>query len=179
MRDLLAQAGFLLRTATRADCVHCAGRSRGTVSYNAEVAHCFRCDWSANRLTLARELGLPRKTRAGWRAKTRRESWRRAKNEKEIRAFTQWRDERLRQVSDRHCALSRAAARAEQALRSGLLTSEEQELAWSAMARFRHEEARLSAAFNFLTCAKASAWLEYDSRIEELFECWRAGGSSF
>jgi len=181
MRDLLAVGGFRVRTAIRADCAHCVGRSRGTVSYNAEVAHCFRCGWKANRLTLARELGLARKARTGSRAnaRVRREVQHRAKNEGGIRAFTQWRDERLRQVSGRHYALSRAALRAEQALASGALTPEEQELAWSAMGRFRHEEARLSAAFDVLTCAKASAWLECDSRIEELFEYWKAGGSSF
>src|SRR5215470_14427608 len=119
MRDLLAQGGFRLRTVTRADCARCTGRSRGTVSYNAEVAHCFRCGWSANRFQLARELGLARKVRRGSRAnaRVRREAQRQAKNEREIRAFTRWRDERLRHVSDRYYAHSRAAVRAGAALR--------------------------------------------------------------
>ncbi|HEV2521421.1 MAG TPA: hypothetical protein VGT24_03490 [Candidatus Acidoferrales bacterium] len=201
MGDLLAQAGFVVRTATRADCGRCTGRSQGTVSYNAEVAHCFRCDWSANRYTLVRDLGLagrasacrfspassnrqprqaeacPAKTRPARMRRARRteirDLRRRRENECEIRAFTRWRDERLRQVSGRYCALSRAALRAEQALRTGLLTPEEQSLAWDALARFYHEEARLSAAFDFLMCAKASQWLEDDTRIEDLFVAWK------
>ena len=106
MRDLLAHGGFRLRTATRADCARYAGRSRGTVSYNADVAHCFRCGWSANRFALACDLGLARKARAGLRAKARREFQRRAKSEREIRAFARWRDERLREVADRYYALT-------------------------------------------------------------------------
>ena len=194
MRDLLAQGGFCVRTATRADCARCTGRSRGTVSYNAEVAHCFRCNWSANRSTLARELGLVGQASACWglshqgrgenrqakarptrrqRAKARREFRRRAQNEDEIRSFARWREERLRQVSDRYHALSRAAVRAEKALASGVLTPEEQSLAWDALARFCHEEASLSAAFDFLMCAKASHWLEDETRIEDVFTHWR------
>ena len=179
MRDLLAQGGFRLRTATRADCARCSGRSCGTVSYNAEVAHCFRCGWSANRITLAREIAPTRRTRVGPRTKARREAQQRAKNEREIRAFACWREERLREVSDRYYALSRAAARAAAALArhggqaSGMLTPEEHELAWGALARFYHEEARLSATFDFLLCVKAGDWLEEDARIEELFLEWR------
>jgi len=193
LRDLLASGGFRLRSGTRADCARCEGLSRGTVGYNSEVAHCFRCGWSANRFQLARELGLaggPREWRRlhrlrkkpgsadtlhsasnvsaakgaqarvpvllepplnrlfpppvqpedfrcggergpadqppqaeacatrGQRASVRRESRRRAQNEKEIRAFTRWREARLRQVSDRYWGLSRAALRAAQALRA-------------------------------------------------------------
>ena len=176
IRDLLAQGGFHLRTATRADCARCSGRSCGTVSYNAEVAHCFRCGWSANRYTLAREIGPTRQTRAGSRTKARREAQQRAKNEREIRAFERWREQRVREVSDRYYALSRAAARAAAALASGVLTPEEQELAWDALARFYHAEASLSAAFDFLLCVKASDWLEEDARIEDLFGYWIAIG---
>jgi hypothetical protein len=205
LRDLLAEGGFRLRTATRADCARCQGRSRGTVSYNSEVAHCFRCGWSANRFRLARELGLARPWRrlqpvgfscGGERSPaneppqaedsatrvsslhspasgTRRELRRRAQNEKEIRAFTRWREARLRQVSACYWGLSRAALRAGRALASGALTPAEQELAWDALARFYHAEADLNAAFDLLMCSKASHWLNDDARIEDLFVCWK------
>jgi len=194
MRDLLAQGGFCVRTATRADCARCEGRSRGTVSYNAEGRTLLPLRLERQSLRLARDLGLvgqasacrglshqgrgenrqakARPTRRQ-RAKARREFRRRAQNEDEIRSFARWREERLRQVSDRYHALSRAAVRAEKALASGVLTPEEQSLAWDALARFCHEEASLSAAFDFLMCAKASRWLEDDARIEDLFECWK------
>jgi hypothetical protein len=67
-------------------------------------------------------------------AKARCEFRRRTKSEREIRAFARWRDERLREVTDRYYALSRAGLRAARALVSGALTPEEQDLAWSAIA---------------------------------------------
>ena len=90
-----------------------------------------------------------------------------------IRAFVRWREERLRQVSGQYWGLSRAAVRAGRALASGALTPGEQELAWDALARFYHEEARLSAAFDLLMCTKAGAWLENDSGSKSLFAMWR------
>jgi hypothetical protein len=211
LRDLLAWGGFRLRTGTRADCAHCRGNSRGTVSYNAEVAHCFRCGWSANCFQLARQVAqaapvaqallpvrvcrLPlrqrcssnRQNRTGksacatWSAcatGARREFRRRGRDAAAIRAFTRWREAALRRLCDRYWALSRAALRAGEALASsglavGALTPGEQELAWDALARFHHAEAELSAAFDFLMCAKASAWLEDDARIEQLFAWWK------
>ena len=248
LRDLLASGGFRLRSGTRADCARCEGNSRGTVGYNSEVAHCFRCGWSANRFQLARELGLARgpsqwrrlhrlrkksgnadtfrcasnvsaakgaqarvpvllkpplnllfpKTvqhadfrcgrergptnqppqaeacaTRGQRASVRRELRRRARHDAAIRAFTRWREARLRQVCDSYLGLSRAALRAGRALASGGLTLDEQELAWDALARFYNEEARLGAVLDFLSCAKAGAWLEDDVCIEELFQHWR------
>jgi hypothetical protein len=174
MRDLLASGGFRLRSATRADCARCEGRSRGTVSYNDEVAHCFRCGWAANRYQLAREVGHAEASPTGaQRAMTRGAGRRRARQEADIRAFAAWREGRLRQVSDRYWGLSRAALRAKRALASGALTAAEQELAWDALARFYHAKAELGAAFDLLMCAKASAWLEDDVRIEDLFRMWK------
>ena len=139
MSELLVAGGFRLRTATRADCARCAGRSRGTVSYNAEVAHCFRCGWKANRYQLGRDLGpvgqasacrlspasasrqprqaeacptetRPRRMRRASRAEIR-ELRRHRENELEIHAFERWPEERLRQVSERYRSLSGAAVR--------------------------------------------------------------------
>jgi len=58
LRALLRCSGFRIRNSKRADCARCGGKSRGTVSYNSEVAHCFRCGWAANTVTLARDLGV-------------------------------------------------------------------------------------------------------------------------
>lgn len=57
MAELLARSGRTPRSATRADCV-CPGHSRATITFNQEVAHCFRCGWRTNSLQLARALGL-------------------------------------------------------------------------------------------------------------------------
>ena len=104
---------------------------------------------------------------------TRREFARRASHEKIIRAFTQWREARLREISGRYWALSRAALRAARALAAGSLEPDEQELAWDALARFHNAEAELLAAFDLLMCARAGAWLEEDPRIERLYAMWR------
>ncbi len=195
LRDLLAWGGFRLRTDRRADCARCQGGSRGTVGYNDEVAHCFRCGWKANRYQLARELGYGPRWRMlqlagvgsqGGRSPSNqtpqaeacatgmlRRELRRRRHETAIRDFARWREARLRHVSDKHVGLSRAALRAGRALASGALTPDEQELAWGALARFYHAEAELNAAFDFLMCFKASPWLEDDARIEDLFEMWR------
>ena len=58
MAALLVRAGFRLRSATRADCARCTGRSQGTVAFTGEVAFCHRCKWRASTVTLAGELGL-------------------------------------------------------------------------------------------------------------------------
>ena len=42
--QLLEKTGFVLRGATRADCIHCQGHSRGTVAFTTEVAFCRRCE---------------------------------------------------------------------------------------------------------------------------------------
>jgi hypothetical protein len=87
-----------------------------------------------------------------------------------MRKFEQWRDSRIRHVSDRHLKLSQAATIASQQLRE----SPESEEAWGRLSRFYHQEAGLSAAFDFLICARASSWLEKDSTPLEVFQAWRA-----
>jgi hypothetical protein len=47
------------------------------------------------------------------------------------------------------------------------------ELAWDALERFYHAEARLLAALDFLGFAKASNWLEHDSTPREVFAAWK------
>jgi hypothetical protein len=169
MRDLLDRAGFRVRGATRADCIHCKGHSRGTVAFTAEVAFCHRCKWTANALTLARELGLqqgnPGIDSAFWE-----DAKRRAGVDVEIRRFEAWRNNTIREVSNRYRSLSRAAVHAENVL-SKFPDCEE---AWDALARFYHAKGKLSAAFDWLMFTKASVWLEEDSTAVELFETWRS-----
>ncbi len=168
MRSLLEAAGFWVRGATRAGCIHCEGHSRGTVAFTAEVAYCHRCKWTANTLTLARELGVLRGDPQA--ASTfREEARRRAGLEGEIKRFDAWRESKIRQVSDKYRLLSRAAVHAENVLAQ----FPDCEQAWDALARFYHAEARLLAAFDWLMFTKASVWLEEDSTPVELFDTWR------
>jgi hypothetical protein len=167
MIELLQKAGFRIR-GKRADCAHCNGHSLGTVAFSSELAFCHRCNWKANTATLARELGLfsndPRMQEAFRRERSRRES-----QEAVIGAFERWRQARIREVSDRYRALSRTAVLAENVLREFPGCEE----AWDVLARFYDAEAQLSGAFDWLTFAKASTWLEEDSTPVEVFTAWR------
>jgi hypothetical protein len=169
MLSLLRAAGFRVRGATRADCIHCGGRSRGTVAFTTEVAYCHRCKWTANTQTLARELGLLRGNPASVSA-LREEARQRAILEAKIKLFDEWRDARIQKVSDRYRSLSRADIHASEVL-AKFPNCEE---AWDALARFYHAEAQLSAAFDWLMFIKASDWLEGDSTPSEVFDSWRS-----
>jgi len=118
---------------------------------------------------LARELGLLNCNSEAASA-LRQIAQERARKEVELNRFDQWREARIREVSDRHHSLSKAAIYAEQVL-GKYPTCEE---AWETMARFYHQEAKLSAAFDWLMFAKASNWLETDSTATEVFATWRA-----
>lgn len=107
MPDLLNRAGFRVR-GRRADCVHCEGHSRGTVSFTDEVALCHRCKWTANTLTLIRVLGLLRGNPEAASA-FREDARRRAGQDAEIKRFETWRVSRIREVSNRYRSLSNAA----------------------------------------------------------------------
>lgn len=172
MRSLLERAGFRVRGATRADCVHCEGSSRGTVAFTFEVAFCHRCKWRANVVMLARELGLLNGNSEAASA-LRQVAQQRAEKEVQLNRFDQWRDARIREISGRYRSLSRSAVNAEQVL-SEYPNCEE---AWDAMARFYHQEAKLSAALDWLMFAKASNWLEADSTPTEVFATWRANAA--
>jgi hypothetical protein len=169
MPSLLERAGFRLRGAARADCIHCEGHSRATVSFTSEVAFCHRCKWASNGATLARELGLLRGNSQTARA-VREETQRHARLYAEIKPFDIWREARIREVSDRYRSLSQAAVHAEKVLQK----DPDSEEAWDTLARFYHAEAQLSAAFDWLMFAKASAWLEEDSTPVEVFDTWRS-----
>lgn len=167
MPELLERAGFRVR-GKRADCAKCAGGSRLTVSVAQGVAHCHRCQWSGNRITLSRELGLisdPRTHQALLREREQRE-----RLEAPIRAFGQWRDERLRFAIDRHRRLSRQAVLADGVLK----IYPDCESAWEALANFYHREAALVAEIDRLSCSKLSEYLEAPFSITQLFLEWRA-----
>lgn len=169
MREVLVQAGFQIRGATRADCIYCQGHSPGTVAFTSEVAYCHRCQWTANTRTLARELGLLRGN-PGAVSAFREDARRRAEIDGEIKRFEAWRDKRVREVSERYRLLSRAAVHA-----CGVLIQlPDCEEAWDALARLYHVEAQLLAAFDWLMFIKASVWLEEGSSPVEVFEAWRS-----
>jgi hypothetical protein len=87
----------------------------------------------------------------------------------QIEPFEKWREASIRGVSNRYRTLSKAAVKADTVLRKSPNCDE----AWDALARFYHAEAQLSAAFDWLTFAKAGVWLEENSTPTEVFATWR------
>ncbi len=166
MAALLVRAGCTLRRRNRADCAHCTGRSRATLSYTPEVAFCHRCRWSASRIALIRELGLTESSAA---PEARHAARQRAEREALLAAFEVWRAARIREHSDHYRALGRQAVWAREVLRK----FPDCEPAWEALRRFYAAEAKLSRALDFLTFAKASDWLERDATPAEVFQAWR------
>lgn len=168
MRRLLQQAGFRIRGTSRADCIHCEGRSRATVSFTENVAFCHRCKWRANVVMLARELGSLRNN-PQVASSFRNQAKRRAQLLAEIKPFEIWRDARIREVSNRYREFSRLAMRAADVLSK----FPDSEAAWDSLARSYHAMPRLSVAFDWLMFTKASDWLDEDSTPVELYEIWR------
>lgn len=167
MRDLLERIGFRICSATRADCAYCTGSSRRTVSFTDDLAFCHRCHWKANRIGLARQHGLLRAN-----PETQRRLCEEAAHRRGFRsilaAFESWRETRLSHVANRYRQLGRQAIMAQSILQRW----PDCEPAWDALARFYHEEAKLCIAFDWLTFAKASLWLERDSTAAEVFRLW-------
>ena len=168
MPELLQRARFRVH-GKRADCIHCEGHSRGTVAFTREVAYCHRCKWRANTVALARDLGLLNSDSPTARA-FREETQKWAKLDSDVKPFEAWREAKIREVSDRYRVLSKAAVRASDVLSQFPDCNE----AWDALARFCHNEAQMSAAFDWLMFTKVSAWLEEDSTPVEVFEAWRS-----
>ena len=167
MGVLLRDAGFQIRSAKRADCAHCRGRSRGTVSYTPEVAYCHRCAWTANTITLARELGISVCSQSSPR--NFRERSRRQRAERLLEEFEAWRNHKLRLVIDKYRRLSQRALNTRQLLRQ----DPDDTSALDAIAEFAHAEADLNRLLDFLSCTKASDFLEADTSLAELFCAWR------
>jgi hypothetical protein len=170
MRELLERAGFGIRSATRADCAYCRGRSRGTVAFTDTLAFCHRCHWKANHIRLARQLGLLSANLETQR-RLHEEAAHRRRIDSVLNAFVCWREERLHGVTNRYRQLGRQAGLAQRVLQRW----PECEPAWDALARFYHQEAKLCAALDWLTFAKASVWLESDSTAREVFRIWSDG----
>jgi hypothetical protein len=165
IRELLERAGFGIRSAKRADCAHCTGRSRGTVSYTERVAYCHRCGWRANDVRLARELGLGPCSGGlqavpanGGRAKALPLQDPQARREREARiaAFAAWRNAKVDELVARSHRLQFRADLA------NLMLADEQEsvVAWQALADYYHERAQLEATLDFLLYTKLSVWLD-------------------
>ncbi len=167
MPRLLELAGFRV-WGRRADCVRCQGRSRRTVSFTSEVAYCHRCQWTANQITLASELGLlSRDSRV--RVAVRLELERRERLEAPIREFEKWRDIELHRATCEYRCLSRCAAVAASVLKK----YPDCEPAWNALAIYYHRQATLAGELDRLSCAKFSDYLEAPYSITVLFCQWR------
>lgn len=94
MPELLERAGFRLRGRNRADCIHCSGRARLTVSFTDEVAYCHRCAWKANTVTLAKELGISGNGHQKLSADEQLERARELARARVIEKFEEWREDR-------------------------------------------------------------------------------------
>ena len=169
MAKLLESADFVVRSRCRADCAYCTGRSRGTVALNDRVVFCHRCRWAASRIGLARQPGLVSVDPETQR-KLRQETRHRQAIESSFASFERWREARLRETTSRYRALGRQAALARQVLSRW----PECDPAWTALARFYHDETKLCTALDWLTFTKASIWLHRDSTPTEVFAAWRA-----
>ena len=174
MRELLERAGFTIRSAKRADCAKCTGRSRGTVSYTERLAYCHRCDWRTNDIALARELGIapanggPR-TNDGRAKALPLQGPHTRERETRIAAFAAWRKAKVDELIARAHRLRFRADVAHLALND----DPDWQPAWQALADCYHEEAQLEATLDFLMCTKLSVWLDGDSTIADVFEAWQ------
>lgn len=169
MVELLERTEFVIHSSRRADCAYCVGRSKRTVAFTDQVAFCHRCRWTANRVVLARNLGLL-STDLETRWKLLQEARHRRGIESTLAAFERWREARLREVTNRYRPLGRQGALAHSVLQRW----PDCESAWDALARLYHAEAVLLQTLDFLSFAKASIWLERDSTPVEAFRLWRS-----
>jgi hypothetical protein len=167
-RDLLQESGFTIRGRNRADCPYCEGSSRGTVSFNSDVWHCFRCGRAGNTRTLARALGLalPPLTQEILQRRERKEQ------------FGEWHDI----IHERLASVWRELGQQAEIAKQILANWPDEELAWEALADFYHSQADFEAAFEFLSCEKVPRYLEQPMTREELFNAFeeavaRVGGS--
>lgn len=103
MLRLLKQAGFNV-VGRRAECVHCRGHARLTVSFNDQVAHCHRCKWSANKYQIEKGLGMKVKPRRIGKSKLMK------------KRFFVWLWDRYGKLADQERKLARKAEWAKAAL---------------------------------------------------------------
>lgn len=159
--ELLQLAGFTLRGKNRASCAHCAGHDRSTVAFSNRHAHCFRCGWKSTYLKLARELKIiGEKITPEDRLKLKEIQ----QQEKRRAQFLAWQNKKLKIVLMK---LTRLRIRAKFAAKR-LRRDSENELLWSVLARFYHEESNLNMALDFFSMTSISNWLEQDSTPKEL-----------
>lgn len=153
MRELLERAGFTVHR-TRADCIHCGGASRGTVSFTEEVAFCHRCGWKSNARQLARSLGetVPAETQEHRAERLRTER------------FKKWLGEKYQAGADKERLLARKAEVAKEILKH----FPDCEPAWDALARWYDAESELSEFFESAQCNAGRA---------VLFENWERDSS--
>ena len=151
---LLVAAGYRIR-GRRADCPHCEGGSRLTVSINDERFYCHRCHKGGNVRTLAREIGKPLPP----------ETLEQRAARKRAAQFRAWLDQQYRTVATEFRCAGLLAQRAHRVLQQ----YPDCEPAWDALARFYHPETKLCAALETLSFERAPRWLDSPSTPESLF----------
>jgi hypothetical protein len=157
LASLLDRAGFHIR-GRRADCIHCEGHARLTVSFTEEVACCHRCKWTANARTLSRELGI------AVAPETRQQHKRRARQTE----FSEWINT-LYLLTIRRLRYLTECAEIGQGLLAQFADCED---AWDLLADLYHNEAVLFGALDTLAFEKLSPWLEVPMTREKLFNAF-------
>lgn len=137
MRELLERNGFNQRGG-RADCIHCKGNSRGTVSFSRHVAYCHRCKWSANAAQLKRCLGEqpPREMPEHRDARL------------QVESFKRWLSMKYEYAATEEYLLARRAELAKKIL----ARFPDCDQAWEALSNWYSAERRLVAFFELAQC---------------------------
>lgn len=160
LKDLLERAGFTVRARNRATCAYCTGGDRMTVSFNEEVAHCFRCQWKTGRYLLARELGIISKDLTpAERLELAREQRQLKRTELLRKSFEKWKNRKERNLLDELYGLQFRARFARQVL----AIYNQEELAWCALGQLYHRENSLMEELDYLK----------DQPLPVLVELWR------
>ena len=143
----------------RADCIHCEGNSRLTVSIREETYYCHRCERKGGINSLLRELGEP------VTPETAEEIARRDERER----FNRWRDAAWWCVVDWLYQRSRLAELAS----ATLAEMPDVELAWEILREYYDAESVMMSALEELSCEKNPDWIETPMVEEKLLAIYR------
>ncbi len=154
LADLLEAAGFHVR-GRRAECIHCEGHSRLTVSFTDELYFCHRCGKGGNIRTLSRQLGrkIPQLTPDEIRARAL------------AKEFAAWRNAAHALLLHEYEHMRREAGIARFVL---VRVDPDCEEAWSVLAVFYDSERFFLGAFELLSCDPCPRWLERPMTKEKL-----------
>lgn len=153
---ILERAGYRIH-GSRANCPHCTGHSRLTVSFTTDgLYYCHRCSRGGHVCQLSRAQGIslpaPRVRLADIPKK----------------AFREWLHHKMTEMADRECRLSRRARWAMRALEY----FPNWELAWSALADFYHARRNFQDFWERVSGGRAITRLSNDRTEHAKYPRW-------